>query len=92
MSGAHVRFEHLHKSYARGVAVLHDVDLEIAPGELLTVVGPSGCGKSTLLDVLAGFERPTSGHVHLDGKVVDWYSSPLYPLHVTAHGGAPRGQ
>ena len=47
--------------------VLRDISLEIAPGELLTLLGPSGCGKTTLLRIIAGFERPSEGRVLIDG-------------------------
>ncbi|MGV9890364.1 ABC transporter ATP-binding protein [Streptomyces sp. NPDC003395] len=46
------------------------VDLDIAPGEILTVVGPSGCGKSTLLRTLAGLLPPLAGTVEQDGRPV----------------------
>jgi NitT/TauT family transport system ATP-binding protein/taurine transport system ATP-binding protein len=49
---------------------LAPVDLDIAPGELLTILGPSGCGKSTLLGLVAGFLRPSSGAVTVDGRLV----------------------
>ncbi|MFJ9117277.1 ABC transporter ATP-binding protein [Streptomyces sp. NPDC102394] len=48
--------------------VLSDVDLDIAPGEILTVVGPSGCGKSTLLRTLAGLLSPLAGQIARDGQ------------------------
>jgi NitT/TauT family transport system ATP-binding protein len=48
--------------------VLVDVDLEVAPGEILTVVGPSGCGKSTLLRTLAGLLAPLAGTADVDGS------------------------
>ncbi|MGW3197517.1 ABC transporter ATP-binding protein [Streptomyces sp. NPDC001118] len=47
--------------------VLHDVDLDVSPGEILTVVGPSGCGKSTLLRTLAGLLPPLGGAAEVDG-------------------------
>ncbi|MFG1665654.1 ABC transporter ATP-binding protein [Streptomyces sp. Y7] len=53
-----------------GAAVLHDLDLEAAPGEILTVVGPSGCGKSTLLRTLAGLLPALAGQVVQDGRPV----------------------
>lgn len=46
------------------------VNLEIPEGELVVLVGPSGCGKTTLLNMIAGFARPTSGKILLDGKEV----------------------
>jgi ABC-type Fe3+/spermidine/putrescine transport system ATPase subunit len=50
--------------------VLRDISLEIASGELLTLLGPSGCGKTTLLRIVAGFERPSEGRVLIDGDDV----------------------
>ncbi|KAB1990308.1 ABC transporter ATP-binding protein [Streptomyces triticiradicis] len=48
--------------------VLHGVDLDVAPGEILTVVGPSGCGKSTLLRTLAGLLSPLAGEAAQDTR------------------------
>ncbi|MBD8021881.1 ABC transporter ATP-binding protein [Brevibacterium gallinarum] len=50
--------------------VLDNLSLELAPGELITVLGPSGCGKTTALRILAGFERPTAGRVLIAGRDV----------------------
>jgi spermidine/putrescine ABC transporter ATP-binding subunit len=50
------------------VTAVDDVSLEIEANEFFGLLGPSGCGKTTLLRVLAGFERPDSGRVLLDGQ------------------------
>jgi iron(III) transport system ATP-binding protein len=47
-------------------AALDGVSLDVAPGEIFTLVGPSGSGKSTLLRVIAGLERPAAGRVRID--------------------------
>ncbi len=47
-----------------GREVLHDVDLAIAPGEIVTIVGPNGSGKSTLLRAIIGAVQPSAGMVH----------------------------
>ena len=49
---------------------LDDINLEIADKEFVAIVGPSGCGKTTCLRIVAGFERPTSGTVSVNGKPV----------------------
>ncbi|MFN7001619.1 MAG: ATP-binding cassette domain-containing protein, partial [Elioraea tepidiphila] len=51
--------------------VLDGVDLDIRPGEFLTLVGPSGCGKSTLLRIIAGLEAQNAGSVAIGGRSVD---------------------
>ncbi len=52
------------------LTILDQIDLDIAPGELVAIIGPSGSGKSTLLALLAGLDRPTSGTIELDGLAV----------------------
>ena len=52
------------------VAAVSGADIEIAPGELVTLLGPSGCGKTTTLRMVAGFELPTSGRVLIGGSDV----------------------
>jgi len=51
--------------------VLKGIDLDIAPGEFITVLGPSGCGKTTLMRIVAGLERQDAGSVEIDGRQVD---------------------
>ena len=52
------------------VEVLQSIHLEVREGEFVCILGPSGCGKSTLLNIVAGFLKPTSGEVWIDGERV----------------------
>lgn len=52
------------------VVALDDINLEVAKNEFLCLLGPSGCGKSTLLNMIAGFEKPSSGTVTVDGQLI----------------------
>ena len=52
------------------VGVLHDISLEIDPGDFLVLLGGSGCGKTTLLNCIAGLEKTTSGTVEIMGRDV----------------------
>ena len=64
----------LHKSYRRHkvvVPVLRGLDLEVRPGEFLSVIGASGSGKSTLLHLLGTLDRPDDGEIRLDGRRID---------------------
>jgi ABC-type lipoprotein export system ATPase subunit len=65
-----LRLEHVSKDYTTEgspVAALHDINLEVRPGEFVALVGRSGCGKSTLLNLAGAMDFPTSGAVWLDG-------------------------
>jgi NitT/TauT family transport system ATP-binding protein len=86
---------------AAAVRALDEVSLSVAPGEFTCLVGASGCGKSTLLSLVAGLERPTSGTLHVGGKVALMFQeAALFPW-LTAAGnvelalrarGVPRGE
>ena len=62
--------DHVSFAYQADLAVLHDVDLHIRPGETLAVVGPSGGGKSTLCQLIPRFYDVTEGAILVDGKDV----------------------
>jgi putative ABC transport system ATP-binding protein len=59
-----------HYNGKRQVIALDSVDLEIARGEMVSIVGPSGSGKSTLLNLIGGLDRPSSGEIRIDGEAV----------------------
>jgi NitT/TauT family transport system ATP-binding protein len=61
-----LRAVNVSKRFGSGPWVLTDISFSVRKGDFLCVLGPSGCGKSTLLDMIAGFERPTSGLVGFD--------------------------
>lgn len=65
--------EHLTKTYGTGENAVHaldDVSFSVPRGQFLAIIGPSGSGKSTLLHILGGVDRPTSGHVYMNGEDV----------------------
>ena len=55
---------------AQKEASLTDVSLTVRDGEFILLTGPSGCGKSTMLRIIAGFEKPTTGELYFDDKLV----------------------
>src|SRR6478736_1947300 len=66
MAGA-LSLSGLVKHFGDEVAV-DGIDLDVRPGEFFSLLGPSGCGKTTTLRMIAGFERPDEGSIHLDGR------------------------
>src|ERR1700755_1791189 len=69
MSAAAVSVRGGQKRFARGqVQALEDIDLEIEPGEFVSLIGPSGCGKSTLLRIIGDLIQPTAGTATVNGK------------------------
>ncbi len=63
----HIAFRHVAFAYAEDRWALHDVTLEVAPGERIALVGPSGAGKTTLINLLPRFYDPTRGEITIDG-------------------------
>ncbi|EMR00698.1 ABC transporter ATP-binding protein [Cesiribacter andamanensis] len=62
--------EKVYKTSTIQTLALHQVNLEVARGEFLSIMGPSGCGKSTLLNIMGLLDAPTSGTIRLDGQTV----------------------
>lgn len=68
-----ISLKNVYKAYANGQImhpVLHDISLEITPGEFIAIVGPSGNGKSTLLNLLTGIDRPSEGQINVCGSAL----------------------
>ena len=64
-----IEIRNLTKSFGN-VKAVDGVSLEIQSGEFLTLLGPSGSGKTTVLRMIAGFERPDSGTISLNGREI----------------------
>ena len=64
---AHLELQELYRSFGPVVA-LQGINLSLETGEFVSLLGPSGCGKTTALRLVAGFDRPDSGRVVVDGK------------------------
>jgi NitT/TauT family transport system ATP-binding protein len=56
---------------AGDIVAVQDFSLSVRPGEVVSIVGPSGCGKTTVLNMLAGFERATSGELLMNGSRIN---------------------
>ena len=65
-----IQLEQIQKSFG-SLQVLRGIDLQIAKGEVVSIVGPSGAGKTTLLQIMGTLDRPDSGRVVIDGVQVD---------------------
>lgn len=57
----------LSKQFSNGTLALRDVDLDLYPGEFVSLLGPSGCGKSTLLRIISGLSEPSAGTMDWSG-------------------------
>jgi ABC-type lipoprotein export system ATPase subunit len=64
----------LRKHYQRGklqVEALRGVDIDVSRGAFVVIIGPSGGGKTTLLHLLGGIDRPSAGHIHVNGQSLE---------------------
>ena len=64
----HLSLNQISKSYGGKTLAVRGVDLQVQSGEFVSLLGPSGCGKTTILRMIAGFEKPTSGTILLNGQ------------------------
>jgi len=76
-----IHFEHVSKRYEGGHYGLSDINLEVDRGEMAFITGHSGAGKSTLLRLIGLIERPTRGHLLVDGRNLAKLSPRAVPLH-----------
>ena len=69
--------------------VLNNINLDVRPGEFVSIVGKSGCGKSTLLKLIVGLDKSTQGEIRIGSRLVDkpsiecgmvFQEARLYPL------------
>nr|WP_179503836.1 ATP-binding cassette domain-containing protein [Nocardioides daedukensis] len=65
-----IRLEGVGKTYQDGTVAVHELDLDVGRGEMVTLVGPSGCGKSTTLKMINRLIEPTTGTISIDGSDV----------------------
>ncbi len=103
-----IHVEGVSKAYGSGLfskTVINDCSFAIPRNKLTVMIGPSGCGKSTLIRLLAGFEKPSSGSITIDGKpitgpgkdrLVVFQESALFPWMTTfdniMYGPRARGE
>lgn len=64
----HVRFEHVSFAYGNGQEVLHDINIDAQPGQIIAILGTTGSGKSTILHLLPRFYEVTGGRILIDDK------------------------
>ena len=81
MKDSFLYIENVSKSFD-DVKALDDVSLAINKSELFSLLGASGCGKSTLLRIIAGFEKPDSGKIFLDGEDITDLPAYKRPLNI----------
>src|SRR5579885_1624083 len=67
----YLRLQNLTRTFGSTVA-LEGLNLEVARGEILTILGPSGSGKSTTLNLIAGFDFPTDGEIFIAEREITW--------------------
>ena len=75
-----ISLNRVYKRYPGGHQALHNITLDVSPGELVFITGHSGAGKSTLLKLIAAIQRPTSGTVSVNGQNLNKLSARTLPF------------
>ena len=73
-----IKIENLEKVYRTKTIetiALHNINLDVAKGEFLSIMGPSGCGKSTLLNIMGLLDEPSAGKVEIDHTTITDYNA-----------------
>jgi putative ABC transport system ATP-binding protein len=67
-----IRLTQVSKQFSgkRRVTALEEITLQVARGEMVSIIGPSGSGKSTLLNLIGGLDQPSSGEIHIEGQSI----------------------
>lgn len=81
--GAMISLDRVRKQYPDGTVAVHELSLDVAPGEIAVLVGPSGCGKTTTMRMINRLVDPTSGRITVNGKDV----SSVDPVELRRHIG-----
>ena len=72
-----IRLQNIQKVYRTSTIetlALNGINLDVAPGEFLSIMGPSGCGKSTLLNIMGLLDNPSGGAIKIDNQQIDRFS------------------
>ena len=66
-----IHLQNIHKVYRTDTVetlAINDISMDVEKGEFLSIMGPSGCGKSTFLNIIGLLDKPTKGHIRIDGQ------------------------
>ena len=75
-----IEIENLTREFDDGVVAVDDITFYVRKGEFITFLGPSGCGKTTTLRMIAGFDKPTSGKILLNGQDISYLPPNKRPI------------